>query len=112
MEENCRFGSSLASSAILLMSVNISFRAQRLVMSPFSRFVRLLPPSLQWVPWPPVSGALRFPTFVGVGSEVAHRVTQCWPPSAAQTVHADFPHTAFTKLQSSGMPRKELGRSG
>ena len=55
----------LASSAILLMSGDISFRAQRLVMFPFSRFVRLLPSSLQWVPWPPVSGALRFPTFVG-----------------------------------------------
>src|SRR5580692_2969348 len=23
-----------------------------------------------------------------------------WPPSAAQTVHAGFPHTAFTKIQS------------
>jgi hypothetical protein len=22
-------------------------------------------PSLQWVPWPPLAGALRFPTFVG-----------------------------------------------
>src|SRR5215467_4975920 len=53
------------------MSVDISFRVQSLVMFPFSRFVRLLPPSLQWVPWPPVSGALRFPTFVGVGSEEA-----------------------------------------
>jgi hypothetical protein len=52
------------------------------------------------------------PQFVVVGSEVAHRVTQCWPPSAAQTVHADFPHTAFTKIQSSGMPKKVLGRSG
>jgi hypothetical protein len=23
------------------------------------------PPSLQWVPWPPLAGALRFPTFPG-----------------------------------------------
>jgi hypothetical protein len=23
-------------------------------------------PSLQWVPWPPLAGALRFPTFVGI----------------------------------------------
>ena len=23
------------------------------------------PPSLQWVPWPPLAGALRFPTFIG-----------------------------------------------
>src|SRR2546422_2826447 len=22
-------------------------------------------PSLQWVPWPPLAGALRFPTFLG-----------------------------------------------
>jgi len=34
------------------MSVNLSFRAPRLVMFPFRRFVRLLPSSLQWVPWP------------------------------------------------------------
>jgi len=34
-------------------------------MSPFSRFVFLFPPSLQWVPWPPLAGALRFPTFIG-----------------------------------------------
>src|SRR5215467_5789279 len=30
-----------------------------------------------------------------------------WPPSAAQTVHAVFPHTAFTKTHSSGMSKKE-----
>jgi hypothetical protein len=30
-----------------------------------------------------------------------------WPPSAAQTVRADFPHTAFTKTHSSGMTKKE-----
>src|SRR5215469_11078875 len=47
------------------MSVDISFRAQCLAMFPFSRFVRLLPPSLQWVPWPPLAGALRFPTVIG-----------------------------------------------
>ena len=29
-----------------------------------------------------------------------------WPPSAAQTVRADFPHTAFTKTHSSGMTKK------
>ena len=36
------------------------------------------------------------------------RVPHCWPPSAAQTVHADFPHTAFTKTQISEGPKKEL----
>src|SRR5215472_3467011 len=30
-----------------------------------------------------------------------------WPPSAAQTVRAVFPHTAFTKTHSSGMTKKE-----
>jgi type IV secretion system protein VirD4 len=30
-----------------------------------------------------------------------------WPPSAAQTVRAVFPHTAFTKTPSSEMPVKE-----
>jgi hypothetical protein len=34
-------------------------------MSPFNRYVRLLPPSLQWVPWPLLAEALRFPTFTG-----------------------------------------------
>jgi hypothetical protein len=34
-------------------------------MCPFTRFVFLFPPSLQWVPWPPLSEALRFPTFTG-----------------------------------------------
>jgi hypothetical protein len=29
-----------------------------------------------------------------------------WPPSAAQTVHAVFPHTAFTKTRDSKMQRK------
>src|SRR5215469_6472833 len=33
-------------------------------------------PSLQWVPWPPLAGALRFPTFIGLGSEVAHSVAR------------------------------------
>ena len=40
----------LGEFTILLISVNISFRVQSLVMFPFNRFVRLLPPSLQWVP--------------------------------------------------------------
>ena len=30
-----------------------------------------------------------------------------WPPSAAQTVRAVFPHTAFTKTHVSGMQSKE-----
>ena len=34
-------------------------------MSPFIRFVHLFPPSLQWVPWPLLAEALRFPIFIG-----------------------------------------------
>src|SRR6202790_4501768 len=41
------------------------YRVLSLAMSPFNRYVRLFPPSLQWVPWPPLAGALRFPTFIG-----------------------------------------------
>jgi hypothetical protein len=35
-----------------------------------------------------------------------------WPPSAAQTVHPVFPHTAFTKIPASGVRLKELGQRG
>ena len=31
----------------------------------FGKYVRLFPPSLQWVPWPLLAKALRFPTFTG-----------------------------------------------
>ena len=33
---------------------------------------------------------------------------RCWPPSAAQTGRAVFPHPAFTKTLASGMQSKEL----
>ncbi len=49
-------------------------------MFPFDRFVRLFPPSLQWVPWPLLSEALRFPTFTGVGSEEARFRASLRPP--------------------------------
>jgi phosphoserine phosphatase RsbU/P len=35
-----------------------------------------------------------------------------WPPSAAQTVHAVFPHTAFTKTRDSKMQQKGQQTSG
>jgi hypothetical protein len=34
-------------------------------MFPFVSYVHLFPPSLQWVPWPLLAEALRFPTFAG-----------------------------------------------
>jgi hypothetical protein len=47
-----------------------------------------------------------------VGSEEARLLR--WPPSAAQTVRADFRHTAFTKTPSGegGIAGKESVRSG
>ena len=36
------------------------------------------------------------PTLQAVSGR-RRRTRRCWPPSAAQTVHAVFPHTAFTK---------------
>jgi len=45
--------------------VHMLVRALRLVLSPFNRFVRLLPPSLQWPLWPPLAGALQFAAFIG-----------------------------------------------
>jgi hypothetical protein len=41
-------------------------------MCPFSRYVFLFPPSLQWVPWPPLAGTLRFPTFPGTMGSYDH----------------------------------------
>ena len=41
-------------------------------MCPFPRFVFLFPPSLQWVPWPPLAGALRFPTLTGTMGSYDH----------------------------------------
>src|ERR1700689_1196211 len=40
------------------------------------------------------------------------RFPRCWPPSASQTVHAVFPHTAFTKTHSSGTQGKKLTDHG
>ena len=44
------------------------------------RYIDLFPPSLQWVSWPPLAGALRFPTFIGVGSEEARLRAGLRPP--------------------------------
>src|ERR1700687_3703877 len=65
MEKNCRFPSSLANSASLSSFVDIVVRVLSLAYVSFNRYVRLFSPSLQWVPWPPLAGALRFPTFIG-----------------------------------------------
>src|SRR6202049_2844210 len=40
-------------------------RVRCLVPVVLSRYINLFAPSLQWVSWPPLAGALRFPTFDG-----------------------------------------------
>jgi hypothetical protein len=64
-------------------------------MSPFNRFVRLLPPSLRWIPWPPLTGALRFSTFVGVGSEVARLVARALATVRRSNCTCSFPAYSF-----------------
>ena len=69
IEKNCRFGSSLASSVSLSSFVDIAVRVLSLAYVSFGTYVSLFPPSLQWVPWPLLAQALRFPTFTGtIGS--------------------------------------------
>jgi hypothetical protein len=46
-------------------SVDIVPRVLCLAYVSFNRYVTLFSPSLQWVPWPLPSEALRFPTFTG-----------------------------------------------
>src|SRR5271165_7159212 len=50
---------------------------------------------------PPFSGRAAFTALVVSGRRRRARLLSRWPPSAAQTVHAVFPHTAFTKTQLS-----------
>src|SRR5215468_10222568 len=54
-----------------------------------------------------------FPTFVRVirRCRVGGGAFARWPPSAAQTVRAVFPHTAFTKTHASEMQSKGLDES-
>ena len=40
-------------------------RVQCLVPVSLHRYITLLVPSLQWMPWPPLAGALRFSTVIG-----------------------------------------------
>src|SRR5690349_24292185 len=51
----------------------------------------------------PSAGITRLPRCRVGGGALA-----LWPPSAAQTVHAVFPHTALTKTRSSVMQSKVL----
>src|ERR1035438_5396392 len=74
---------------------------------------RCSPPAAPFPPQPPQM--LLLPC--SAGSQVSGRrwrieLPQCWPPSAAQTVHAVFPHTAFTKTHASGMLSKVLVEQG
>jgi hypothetical protein len=79
-------------------------------MSPFNRFVRLLPPSLQWVSWPLLAEALRFPTFTGVGSEEARFRASLRPPPK---LHVQISRMQLSRrLKTSEMSEKELTQLG
>jgi hypothetical protein len=45
--------------------LDMPYRVQSLVHVALRRYVDLFIPSLQWIPWPPLAGALRFSTFIG-----------------------------------------------
>jgi hypothetical protein len=68
------------------------------------------------VPFPP-QPPQKISLPCSAGSQVSGRrwrigFPRCWPPSAAQTVHAVFQHTAFTKTHASGMQSKVLTEPG
>ena len=71
---------------------------------PYSSGFLSLPNRLRRLPSPTLFRR-RFPghaTFTALqvsGRRWRIGLPRCWPPSAAQTVHAGFPHTAFTKTQ-------------
>jgi hypothetical protein len=74
---------------------------------------RCSPRPVPFPPQPPQKVSLP----CSAGSQVSGRrwrieLPRCWPPSAAQTVHAVFPHTAFTKTHASGMLSKVLVEQG
>jgi catechol 2,3-dioxygenase-like lactoylglutathione lyase family enzyme len=45
--------------------IDMPSRVQSLVHAALHRYIDLFIPSLQWIPWPPLAGALRFSTFIG-----------------------------------------------
>jgi hypothetical protein len=49
-------------------------------MGPSTEASARAPPSLQWVPWPPLAGALRFPTFIGTMRRYDCSTTHSHPP--------------------------------
>ncbi len=52
-------------SALRAKPFDMPSRVQSLVHVTLRRYVDLFIPSLQWIPWPPLAGALRFSTFIG-----------------------------------------------
>src|SRR5437868_767972 len=67
-----------------------------------------------------VTGLLSATSAAGVSARLVRQFRRCrvgggalarWPPSAAQTVRAVFPHTAFTKTHASEAQSKESTES-
>jgi hypothetical protein len=81
--------------------LDIHCRVLSLVYVALRRCVYLFAPSLQWVRWPPLSGALPFPTFAGVESEEVG-LSPCLRP-LAQTARAVFPQAAFLYGRRAGV---------
>src|SRR5215510_1961224 len=80
----------VSDSVILVDCVPFDIRSRVLCLAYAgpSRCVYLFPPSLQWVSWPPLAGALRFPTFAGtMGSYDCSPTPSChlWSPLVAGT---------------------------
>ena len=81
-------------------------------LCPRSVPVRLLPPSLQWVPWPPVSGALRFPTFVGTIKVVRLLQHPSVHPPVDPWLHVPpdpFPEAVLLVCEGTGSSLRFLG---
>jgi len=55
-------------------------------MFPFVRYVHLFSPSLQRVPWPLLSEALRFPTFTGTYGFI-RLLIHPWTPTVSLGAH-------------------------
>ena len=59
------------------------------------RYVYLFAPSLRWVPWPLLSEALRFPAFIGVGSEEARSIALALASVRRSNWVCGFPAPSF-----------------
>ena len=100
------FGSSPSLVHVMTSGISAHLRGTRPSATPVSLLPFAIAVHLRSLP---SAGITRFPRCrVGGGAPRGR-----WPPSAAQTVRAVFPHTAFTKTSSRDEDRwKESNRQG